>query len=317
MARVWVKFDRVKHSSVANTNQTQWTGLTTGYGNEPGGEYYNDGIQIFCVDLRAKLQQYRGCTIDAILLDCWSRKQKHSGRHYWWLTPIMMDPGSIDPRNKPWSQIGRNVAISSINFSDQPKDGVPNYIRNLDLKQPIPVEQYIDRLLPFGCCGDLNSARSYGFCSVVGLSLYRQERGFPGWATDVMNAKGNAVPGWASQMISGNWLTNVQTGRNRLFNVYRGKVVFYGSNLVGNSRLDEIEQYFRRLGITTFYKRDPQAIFSATRRYIEQSDFLIYDPSSQGRVPHDTLTSWAFMVGCGYATIDEALQWARTGKLVA
>lgn len=314
MARSWVKIGQTRHSSMANTDQHNWTWLITGYGNEPGGEFYNDGIQIWSVDLRSKLQPYRNCMIDAIMLECWSRKKKHSGRHYWWLTPIMMDPGSLDPRNKPWSQIGRNVAISSINYSDQPKDGVPSYIRSLELNTPLPVSRYLDRCIPFGCCGDLNSARSYGFCSVVALSLYQESPGFPGWASNVMQSSGNAVPGWASQMITGNWLTNVRSGRQRLFNVNTGTAILHDRQ-PGDTRYNEIETYLRSIGITNIINTVNSMSGAALHRRIRGADIFVYIENTGGRTPGELGVNMAQTTLCSYMTINEALQWARTGRL--
>ena len=51
---------------------------------------------------------------------------------------------------------------------------------------------------------------------ITHIQAYIFRPGFPGWATVVMSQNGKAVPGWVSQVISGNWLTAYTGGKQYL-----------------------------------------------------------------------------------------------------
>ncbi|MCT7452055.1 hypothetical protein, partial [Escherichia coli] len=50
-------------------------------------------------------------------------------------------------------------------------------------------------------------------CHLYNLTFYYIRPGFPGWAGNVMSQNGRAVPGWVSQLVSGNWLTSFVGGK--------------------------------------------------------------------------------------------------------
>lgn len=55
-----------------------------------------------------------------------------------------------------------------------------------------------------------------GTFQIESFNIYEMVPGFPGWAGNVMSQNGKAVPGWASQLVSGNWLTSFVGGKRYL-----------------------------------------------------------------------------------------------------
>ena len=61
------------------------------------------------------------------------------------------------------------------------------------------------------------------------IQVYIFRPGFPGWAGNIMSQNGKAVPGWASQLVAGNWLTSFVGGKQYLTSIKSKleKLLFY------------------------------------------------------------------------------------------
>lgn len=112
-----------------------------------------------------------------------------------------------------WNAPGRgsvgNVNCDSRKHTWQPWNANAN-------SSPIPVTELLSSPLPMAFVFKNVSGRHtvrIGNCHLYNLTFYYFRPGFPGWCGNIMSQNGRAVPGWVSQLVSGNWLTSFVGGK--------------------------------------------------------------------------------------------------------
>lgn len=112
-----------------------------------------------------------------------------------------------------WNAGGRgnngNVFCDSRSHTWQPWNANANW-------SAVPVTELLSSPLPVAFVFKAVSGKhnvAVWNCHLYNLTFYYIRPGFPGWCGNIMSQNGRAVPGWVSQLVSGNWLTSFVGGK--------------------------------------------------------------------------------------------------------
>ena len=183
---------------------------------EPWQTCYNDVPQIWSIDMRGIAGRFPGWFLDGVLVETWSRKIKHSERHNVTILDYFAPSWQQNPNSQPYSSLFRCPGIADTQYVWTSKNGVSPRQSTHMFYRPVPIEQYWNSPLYIAVAGDPNSRRTYGYARLLGFSLFRNKPGFPGSVANVLAQNGRAVPGPASQLVAGNWLSSFRGGREYL-----------------------------------------------------------------------------------------------------
>ncbi|WNT47125.1 hypothetical protein SPLA10_PHROGS00064 [Salmonella phage SPLA10] len=193
----------------------QW-GHAANYPTDPWQTCYNDVPQFWAIDFRGIAQRYPGWNLDALYVQTWSRKKKHSTRHTVTIVDYFAPSWQQNPNSQPYSAMVNAPPLAPPQYIWTSKNGVRPKQTTHYFYRAIPTERYHTSPLYISIKGDPNSRREYGHAFVLGFQLWREKPGFPGSVETVLIQNGKAKPGNASQLAAGNWLSSFRGGKEYL-----------------------------------------------------------------------------------------------------
>lgn len=184
-----------------------WNGQNEQWPDPGRNEFFDDSQQFWAHDLRRFATNYQDWFLNGVIIESWSRKKKHSERHAVRVRDYFANSWHPNPNSQPWGAL-----VNSGNLSWQyiwtSKNGVRSKWTTHYLNRDIPMRNFINSPLYTTMSGDPNSRREYGFIRVQGIQVWRERPGFPGSVQQVLLQNGRNVPGLASQLVAGNYLTS-------------------------------------------------------------------------------------------------------------
>lgn len=193
----------------------QW-GHAANAPTQPWQTCYNDVPQFWSIDFRTVAADYPGWNLDALYVQTWSRKKKHSERHTVSIIDYFSPTWAQNPNAVPYHILVNAGPIAPPQYIWTSKNGVRAKETTHHFYRSVPTETFHNSPLYISIKGDPNSRREYGFARVLGFQLWREKPGFPGSMRQVMTENGKAIPGMASQLVSQNWLSTFRGVREYL-----------------------------------------------------------------------------------------------------